>query len=97
MKQENKRCWGCGYFRAYYTMGYCCLMKENNGYCVRHNKVTEKCDGCDAWYCRRIPKERRAKIAMRSLPEIYKKVAVIELILQDDEELSKMRNETDNK
>ena len=95
MKQENKRCGSCGYFKAYYTMGYCCLMRENNGYCARHNKVIEKCNGCENWYCRRIPKERRAKIALRSLPEICKKIAVIEQLLQADDELRKMRDETD--
>lgn len=95
MKQSNKRCWSCGSFRAYYTRGYCCLLKENNGYCSRHEKITEKCDSCDNWYCRRIPKEKRIRIAVNAIPEIYHKIAVIEQLLKEETELQKLRDETD--
>lgn len=97
MKQENKRCWSCGYFRAYYTMGYCSLLKEDNGYCNRHNKIMKKNDNCDKWQCRHISREKRTRIAVNSIPEIYKKIAVIEQILQEEIELHNIKNdEVDN-
>lgn len=96
MKQENKKCGSCGSFSAYYTMGYCCLMRENNGYCGKHNKVAQKSDFCDDWRCRHISRKKRTIIAVNSIPVIYKKVAVMEQILQDDNELRKILDEADS-
>ncbi|MDE7164795.1 MAG: hypothetical protein K2O04_05185 [Clostridiales bacterium] len=95
MKQSNKRCWSCGSFRAYYTKGYCCLFKEKNGYCARHEKITEKSDSCDKWHCRRTPKEKRIRIAVNAIPEIYHKIAIIEQLLMEESELQKLRDESD--
>ena len=58
MKQEDKRCYSCGSFRAYYTRGYCSLMKESDGYCNRHNKVMEIGDCCDEWRSRYLSIEK---------------------------------------
>ena len=96
MKQENKKCGSCGGFRAYYTMGYCCLMRENNGYCVKHKKITQKSDCCDDWHYRHISRKKRTIIALNSIPVIYKKVAVIEQVLQEDIELRKLLDEADS-
>ena len=94
MKQENKRCGNCNSFKAYYTKGYCCLMKESNGYCVRLSKVTEKSDICGEWHCRRISRKKRVRIAVNCIPEIYNKISVIEQILKEDNELQKIIEET---
>lgn len=96
MKQENKRCRSCCSFRAYYTMGYCSIMKENNGYCSRHERVANKSDSCDQWHRRLMPRVKCIKVAVKSIPEIYKKIAVIEEILKEDAELRKIYNETDS-
>lgn len=85
---ENKKCWSCGSFRAYYTRGYCCLLREKNGYCMRHQKVVEKRSGCEKWHRRYILKNDRVKIVLNSIPEIYNKIAVIEQILKEESELS---------
>lgn len=47
MNEMKKRCWSCGKFNAYYTRGFCCLMKEDNGFCREYNKVVKKTDTCD--------------------------------------------------
>ncbi len=95
MKQENKKCWSCGYFRAYWTRGYCCLMKEKNGLCWKHNKVMDKSDSCEDWNYKLTSKEKRIKIAANCIPEIYQKVAVLEQLMTEEMELEKIRNETD--
>lgn len=95
MKQDNKKCRSCGYFRAYYTRGYCCLMKENNGYCSQHKKIMDKSDSCDKWYCRHTSKEKRTKIAVNCIPEIYNKVAVLEQLLKEENELQKIKEQID--
>ena len=96
MKPENKRCRSCGSFKAYYTMAYCSLMRENNGYCSRHRKVTEKDGSCEEWHCRHLSRKRRTSVAVNSIPEIYKRVAVIEQILLEDAELRKIYDEADD-
>ena len=93
MKEENRKCGNCGSFRAYYILGYCCLLRENNGYCNKYNKAMQKCDCCDKWHSRYISRKKRTIIAVNSIPLIYQKVAVIEQILQEDNELRKILDE----
>lgn len=69
MKQDHKKCGYCGSFNAYYTRGYCSLLKESNGYCNRHKKIMEKSDCCDKWYCRRISKARCTRTVVNAIPE----------------------------
>ena len=46
----------------------------------------------------RTSKVKRIKIALRCLPEIYYKIAVVEQLLQDEKELQKIQDENeDNK
>ena len=95
MKQENKKCSICRFFRAYFTTGYCSLVKENNGYCARHGKVMLKSDNCDQW-CR-LPalRERRINMVANTIPEIYNKIATVEMILREEAELQITKEETD--
>ena len=92
MKEDGKKCWSCFHFRAYYTSGYCCLRKEDNGYCERQKKVMQRTDGCDQWHSRYTSKELRLRIARESIPAIYKKIAAIEEILREEMALQKIRN-----
>lgn len=94
MKDDNRKCWNCGSFRAYYTRGYCCLLKENNGFCNRNNKIMEKSDSCEKWFSRHTSKEKRTRIAVNSISEIYQKVAVLEQLLMDELEVEKLKNDS---
>lgn len=93
MSETKKKCCSCGSFSAYYTRGFCCLLKEKNGFCRRHNKIMEKSDSCDDWHCKRTSKERRIRIVMWSFPEIYNKIAILEQLLTEESELQKNRDE----
>ena len=90
MNQDHKKCCYCGSFSAYYTRGYCCLLKENNGYCSRHKKIMEKNACCDQWSHRRTSRKRRIRTVVNAIPEIYNKIAVIEQLLNEDAELQKL-------
>lgn len=96
MEQANHKCCTCRSFHAYYTRGYCQLLREKNGYCTAHQKVVEKNDGCDNWHIRYVSRKDRMRIALRSIPEIYDKIAVIEQILKEETELNKIKDEKDN-
>ena len=90
MNQDHKKCSYCNSFSAYYTRGYCCLLKENNGYCSRHKKIMEKNEYCDQWCHRRTSRKRRIRTVVNAIPEIYNKIAVIEQMLNEDAELQKL-------
>ena len=86
MEATGKTCARCLRFRRYYTMAYCTLEKETNGYCSLRKEVKENGDSCDKWHCRYLSKEKRKNAAIRCIPELYKKLAIIEQILQEAKE-----------
>ena len=93
MKEENKKCWSCGRYQAYYTKGYCKLTKENVGFCSLHNKIMEKNDCCNQWRYLKTLRHRRKMMAVSSIPDIRDKLNVIEEILKEDIDLEKLNNE----
>ncbi|MCM1289827.1 MAG: hypothetical protein NC132_03215 [Corallococcus sp.] len=95
MKQKSHQCCTCRAFQAYYTRGYCSLLREKNGYCSTHKKVVEKSDGCGKWHVRHITRKDRIRIALLSIPEIYGKIAVIEQILKEEKEAEEILNDKD--
>lgn len=96
MTEEKKKCQSCRSFRAYYSRGYYCLLKENIGFCQRHSKVMEKSDSCNDWLCRKTDRNARKKMAIDAIIGVYGKLAVIEQIINEDNELIKIREEMDN-
>ena len=95
MKEENKQCWSCGRFERYYTKGYCNLQKENVGFCSYQNKIVCVNETCMMWKYRQRVRYMRKQMAITSLCEIYDKITVIEEILKEENELDKIKNETD--
>ena len=95
MEQSNKRCWNCVSFRAYYTRGFCCIMKEDIGLCRRQDIIVGKRDSCESWRFRYLGKDERRRIALGAIPEIYNKIADIAEILKDETELIKFKNESE--
>ena len=96
MNEKNKKCWSCSDFHAYYSKAYCCLLKENIGYCQRHCKIVEKSGSCADWYCRRTSKEKRCAIAINAIPEIYNKLAIVEQLLQEEREIERLDHDMKN-
>ena len=85
MNEKKGKCCSCRSFHAYYTKGYCCLLREKNGLCMRHNKITAKSESCEEWHCRKsLSKAERKSIAVNSIPEIYNKIALIEQIIKEE-------------
>ena len=72
------------------------MLKEKNGYCSMHDRVTEKSDGCDEWWRRRSSSKKRTRIAVNAIPEIYNKVAIIEQLLQEESELKRLIDDKDD-
>ncbi len=93
MKEENKKCWSCGYFQSFYTKGYCNLQKEKVGFCSFQNKIMDKNENCQKWNYRQRVRNMRKKMAICSIVEIHSKLEVIEQILIEENKLDKIKNE----
>ena len=91
MTENKKRCWNCGYFKAYYTRAYCSFCKENNGFCAKNDKIVEKSESCDKWFFRYTPREKRLRLVLNSLPEICQKIETIEDFLAEEREREKIK------
>ncbi len=85
MQEENKRCYNCGNFRAYYIKGESQFVKSDVGECSKLSyAVRDKHGCCDEWrpktkYCHRaLPKIKLAKILNQLLS--------IRQIMQEDKE-----------
>ena len=86
MEQKCKACWNCWNFKAYYTKGWCHFDKDPNGYCLKHKKITDKHEVCEAWYTNETHRERRKKVALRKLKELANDLTEIRQILLEDKE-----------
>lgn len=96
MKEENKKCWSCGKFHAYYTKGFCNLQKEEVGYCTSHNKIVNKSESCKTWrYCERV-RNMRKNMAINAIVDISTKMEVIAEILKEEINLEKIKDEKDD-
>ena len=95
MSDDNKKCWSCASFKAYYTRAYGCFLREDKGFCHKHNKIMKKKDGCDKWAYRKTNKNEHKKMAVDAMVDIHKKLAIVERIFNDDSELLKLKDETD--
>ena len=96
MKEENKKCWSCGRFQRYYTKNYCSLKRVDVGFCGFHDKIVGKDETCKMWGYFKSVRNMRKQMAINSLLDIRSKLEVIELILTEERELEKLKNETDN-
>ena len=93
MKEENKKCWSCGKYDAYYTQGFSYFNKEKIGYCCVHNKITDNKDSCGEWCYNQRRRNLKKAVALKSLTEILSRLAVIEQILKEEHELDKIKTE----
>ena len=95
MKEENKKCWSCYKFKAYYTKGFSCFDKQKNGYCTLHDKITDNQDCCEMWRYSQLSRTVRKDAAIKSLTEILERLTVIEQIIKEEYELDKIKREID--
>ena len=95
MKEENKKCWSCGEYQVYYTKGYAYFDKQKIGHCRKHNNEVCDCDRCTEWHLRQWHRNIRKGVALHHLSQILERLAAIEQILREENELDKIKYETD--
>lgn len=89
MTDQNKVCWNCGNFKAYYEKGFSRFYKTNEGLCSVKNQVVEKHSNCECWRNTYKTRNLRKKCAVRVLNEIFLNIAAIRQILEEEGEENK--------
>ena len=67
---NEKRCWSCGHFYAYYTKGYIQFDKEKIGYCRHEKKIIRNNGTCKNWVNNHWRKSIRQKISLKKFSEM---------------------------
>lgn len=95
MKEENKKCWSCAKYKAFYTKGFSYFDKEKIGHCLIHDKIIGNQESCDKWRYGQMSRNLRKEVALKSLTEILSRLTVIEQIMTEEYELDKIKYELD--
>lgn len=88
-EQKKRQCLHCGLYEPYYTKGLYHFESLKKGYCRKHDKIVEYCDGCEKWRTGIHNDEFRKKVALKALCEILMNLSAIRQILQECQEEEK--------
>ncbi|HBN12606.1 MAG TPA: hypothetical protein DD415_03230 [Clostridiales bacterium] len=92
MESNNKHCYGCKYYKPYFTKGYTQFDRCDIGLCTKKKSTVERHEICDKYenmYYRRI---NRKQAALDALTEHINVLAEIKQILdeEDDEAIKEL-------
>ena len=79
-----KNCYGCFYYKAYYTKGYFQFNREHQGLCAKHQKLVSKHEGCEHWKNNNISKNIRQPICLKALNETMSAFLQIKQLLIEE-------------
>ncbi len=91
MAEIKRECWSCGFYRAYYTKGYCRFEKQDTGYCIRSKEqIADKHHSCGFWGSNHGSRSLRKEVALKSLIEILESLERVRIILEEEQEMNKI-------
>jgi len=79
-----KECFNCGNYQAYYTKGYCKFDREDQGNCVKHNKIVGKHEGCEQWRSNAIRRKVRKSVCLKNLDIALSDLSEMKQILSEN-------------
>lgn len=85
MKNENKNCWNCEYYKAYYTKGICSYDNTFTGYCRCKNEIVKNSNFCDKWSKRYRMKKIREGLRKKVLERISEDISMIRQIMEEEQ------------
>lgn len=91
MEEKHKltKCWNCSNYSAYYTKGFCCFDKTEQGFCSKLCEIKEKHDSCVFWRQNVHLNGMRKAISKRALTDILINLSAIRQIWQEEQEEDK--------
>lgn len=84
--KENKHCYGCRFYKSYYTKGYNQFDKCDKGLCAKKKSDVDKQDYCESYSCKYYGRIDRKQAALSAIAEHINVLAEIKQILEEDDE-----------
>lgn len=86
MKNESKHCYGCRFYKPYYTKGYRQFEKCDIGLCGQSKSTVDKHDSCEKYFCTYHARIDYKKATLAAITEHVNVLAEIKQILEEDDE-----------
>ncbi len=86
MGSEDKHCYGCKYYKPYFTKGYIQFDKCDIGLCSKKKTTVAKHEFCEHHTCKYYGRINRKQAALSALVEHINILAELKQILEEDSE-----------
>ncbi|MDE6104892.1 MAG: hypothetical protein K2G38_04350 [Clostridia bacterium] len=86
MGEESKHCYGCRYYKPYYTKGNIQFDRCEIGLCAKTKTTVEKHGLCENYSCMYYARINRKQAALAALTENINVLSEIKQILEEDDD-----------
>lgn len=82
----EKHCYGCRYYKPYYTKGYERFDRCDIGLCAKKKETVERHECCESYSCAYYNRLNRKQAALAAVVEHITILAELKQILEEDDE-----------
>lgn len=86
MEGEGKHCYGCKYYKPYYTKGYKQFDRCDIGFCTEKEATVDKKEYCEKFTCMYYARTNRKQAALAAVAENINVLVELKQILEEDDE-----------
>lgn len=86
MEDKIKHCYGCKYYKPYYTKGYVQFDRCDIGLCSKKKTTVEKYEVCEQYACMFYGRINRKQAALAAIAEHINVLAELKQILEEDDD-----------
>lgn len=86
MESGKKHCYGCRYYKPYYTKGYKQFDRCDIGFCTKKKATVERHESCEHYNCMYYARIDRRQLALEAIAEHINILAEIKQIIQEDDD-----------
>ena len=86
MEKENKHCYGCRYYKPYYTKGSIRFDRCDIGLCAKKKITVERHEVCENYNCMLYGRVDRRQAALAAVVEHIDLLSELKQILEEDDE-----------
>ncbi len=86
MENENKHCYGCKYYKPYFTKGYTQFDRCDIGLCSKKKTTVERHEVCDKYANMFYGRIDRRQSALLAIAEHINVLAELKQILEEDDD-----------
>lgn len=83
---EEKHCYGCRYYKPYYTKGNVKFDRCDIGLCAKKKTTVERHEVCDKYSCMYYGRINRKQAALSAIAEHINVLSEIKQILDEDDD-----------